>query len=105
MATIIMQGDEYPLRFEITADNQPLDINNIEIVEIAIGNVVRRYPDNIYYNSATGEFVLNLTQETTFNFTGWQELQVRVKFKNTGWVIGEKMEKIQVRPSNSKEIL
>lgn len=104
MATI-MQGDEYPLRFNITADDEPIDMNSVEIVEIAIGNVVRKYPDNIFYDTTTGEFILTLTQEMTFNLAGAQKMQVRVKFKNSGWVVGEPMELLHVTPSTSKEIL
>lgn len=104
MATI-MQGDEHPLRFKITADDEPIDLNDIEIVEIVIGNINKRYPDYIYYDSAAGDFVFKLTQDMTFGLAGSQEMQVRVKFKNSGWVFGEKMEKLQVVPSNSKEIL
>lgn len=104
MATI-MQGDEYPLRFKITADEEPIDLNDIEIVEIIIGNINKRYPDYIYYDSAAGDFVFKLTQDMTFKLAGSQEMQVRVKFKNSGWVFGEKMEKLQVVPSSSKEIL
>lgn len=104
MATI-MQGDEYPLRFKITADNELIDLNDIEIVEIVIGKIKKRYPDYIYYDSDAGDFVFKLTQDMTFRLAGSQEMQVRVKFKKSGWVFGERMEKLQVVPSNSKEIL
>ena len=104
MATI-MQGDEYPLRFKITADDEPIDLNDIEIVEIVIGDIRKRYPDYIYYDNSAGDFVFKLTQDMTFGLAGSQNMQVRVKFKKSGWVFGEKMEKLQVVPSNSKEIL
>lgn len=105
MMVIIMQGDEYPLRFKITSDEEPININDVEIVEIVIGNVKRRYPDYIYFDEVNGEFIFNLTQEMTFALVGAQDMQVRIKFKNSGWVFGEKMEKLQVVPSNSKEVL
>ena len=41
----------------------------------------------------------------TFALVGAQDMQVRIKFKNNGWVFGEKMEKLQVVPSSSKEVL
>ena len=104
MATI-MQGDEYPLHFKITADEEPIDIDEVEIVEIVIGKIKKRYPDYIYHDSVTGNFVFKLTQDMTFGLAGSQEMQVRVMFKNSGWVFGEKMGKLQVVPSNSKEIL
>jgi hypothetical protein len=102
---VIMQGDEYPLRFKITSDEEPINIDDVEIVEIVIGNVKRKYPDYIYFDKINDEFVFNITQEMTFALAGAQDMQVRIKFKNSGWVFGEKMEKLQVVPSNSKEVL
>ena len=104
MATI-MQGDEYPLRFKITADEEPIDPNELEAVEIVIGNIKQKYPDYIYYDTVAGDFVFLLSQDMTFKLAGNQEMQGRVKFIYSGWVFGEKMGKLQVVPSNSKEIL
>lgn len=105
MMVTIMQGDAYPLRFKITSDEEPININDVEIVEIIIGNVIRKYPDYIFYDVRNDKFVFTLTQEMTFNLAGTQKMQVRVKFKNSGWVIGEQMEDLHVIPSKSKEIL
>ena len=101
----IMQGDEYPLRIKITQEGQPLDVENIEIVEIAIGQIRRKYPNTVYYDSTSGEFIVQLTQEETFKFDGSQKMQIRVKFKDSQYVVGEELPVLSVKTSTSKEVL
>ena len=102
--TRIMQGDEYPIYFAVTKDELPVNINEVEVVEVTIGNLKKKYPETITYDKTTGNFSIYLTQKETFGFSGEQEMKVRVKFVDNN-VIGTDVVKIEVTPSTSKEIL
>ena len=49
----IMQGDAYPIYFQLTgADDEPLSPEEIEKVEIMIGSVLKVYPcEDIQYDA------------------------------------------------------
>ena len=57
------------------------------------------------YKEPVGEFVVDFSQEETFNLPACrQEIQVRVKSKD-GHVIGETVEMVVVRESISKAVI
>lgn len=104
----IMQGDSYPLYFQVVdGEDTPVSIDEIEKVEILLGEIYKVYPcEDVLYDQEKECFVLRLRQQDTFKLsTGSQILQFRVKGKDqnvTGWLNGTK---ITVIPSKSKEVL
>lgn len=104
MAKEIMQGDEYPISFKIKMHGKPIDINTIEMVEFVIGEMVKKYPDIVYYDADSSKFKVFLSQEETFAISKSIPVQVRVKF-NSGDVVGEDLGTINIIKSLSKEVL
>ena len=103
----IMQGDAYPLYFQIlTKDEKIVTGNDVSAVEVMIGSFIRYYPKDIVYDTELKCFVLSLTQKDTFQLTvGTQTLQFRIKDHSEnvrGWYPGDRL---TVRESKSKVIL
>lgn len=102
----IKQGDQYLIPISITSDGEPLDIENVEIVEIALGNLIKKYPTEISYDSEEEIFMFPVLQTETFAFrSGLIKMDVRVKFTN-GTVIGlPQIQTIPVPSALSGEVL
>lgn len=100
----IMQGDGYPITFRIKTFGRLIDINTVEMVELVIGSVVKKYPNTVYYDEETSRFKAYFTQEETFAFSNPQQAQIRVKLTN-GDVFGKKFPPIEILQSSSKEVL
>lgn len=99
----MVQGDAYDLAFSIDADDEPLDISAIEYVEVTLPRINKLYPDEIRYSN--GLFYLPLNQKETFQLPERCPMQIRVKFKGSGNVIGSDMQIIDVHRSMSKKVL
>jgi len=102
----IKQGDQYLIPISITSDGEPLNIENVETVEIVIGNLTKKYPSQINYDDTENVFLFPVLQTETFGFkAGSTKLDVRVKFTN-GNVVGlEKIQTISVPSALSGEVL
>lgn len=100
----ILQGDSFYIPFEITVDGvEQVTEDDIEKVEIAVGDLVKYYPEEISFMD--GRFLFHLSQEETFSMSeGPLEVQVRVKFA-TGNTVGQKVGPIDVRKSITSEVL
>lgn len=94
-----MLGQNTNLEHEITikADGQPIDIEQVELVEFSFGGLVKYYPtdENVRYDN--GSFFVRLTQEETQNFESSVTVQVRVKFTNNDIPLSNK----KIMPVNS----
>ena len=100
----IMQGDAYTIPITIkSADGTTVDPAAVQSVEIVIGTLNKKYPDEISYSD--GKWLFPLTQEESMRFV-WrtQTAQVRVKF-TSGEVVGAKCGCIGIEHSQSKEVL
>lgn len=103
---IIMQGDDLFLIFEIMLDNEIGSPQNIDVLEIKVGNLVKYYgakENSVLWNEEHKIFLFPLSQEETFLFKGPQEIQIRLKNESGVWgkVVGRKL----IQFSSSKEIL
>ncbi len=106
-ATIIMQGDQYAIPFEIlSADETAADADTFADVEIVIGTLKKRLSaGEITYSKPHGAFLFPLTQAETFAMSAKpEEVQVRVKNRE-GDVIGLRLGQMIVETSLSKEVL
>lgn len=101
---LIMQGDQYFLPFKIKVDGEYVDINTVDTIEFVIGDLIKKYPEEVTYNNVDNIFKFYLTQEETLSLVGFPEIQVRLKDKE-GYVYGKKYGRINVQYSLSKEVL
>lgn len=85
-SNIIMQGDQYVIPIKIKYNGNYIDVSNVTTIQIMIGELVKYYKQDgsgeISYNNETNEFYFPLTQEETFNMSGPQDAQIRIKFEN-----------------------
>ena len=105
--THIMQGDAYPILLTVrTKDGDILTPDDIKVLEVMIGSILKSYPDSIRWEADTGKFAVPLTQEETLNLTpGVQAVQARALGVN-GYVRGwRKCGEIAVTKSDSRTIL
>ena len=103
---VIMQGDNLFLAFNVTINDEPLDIETIDTIEFVVGELTKYYRTDgeVIYDEDSGVFLFPLSQEETFNFHGSQKIQVRIKTTD-GHVIGKVIGNIDVVYSLSKEVL
>ncbi len=103
---IIMQGDQYIIPITIKYNGDYIDITNVKAIQIMIGELVKYYKNDgvgeISYNNETKEFYFPLTQEETFNMSGSQDCQVRIKFENDE-IRGTSIGAISLTYSKTKE--
>lgn len=102
----IMQGDEYPLALTVldNAGNIITD-ETCEVLEVMIGPVLKKYPEDISYDSEHFCFSVPLYQEDTFKLSpGTQTAQARVKGGGgvRGW---HECGKVEVKESKSKAVI
>lgn len=103
---MIKQGDAYNLRIKINSGDGPLDMAEVETVEIVVGSLTKTWPDVVDYDAETGAFLFPLAQEESLQFRAGIAVRfdVRVKFQ-TGDVVGIKPQRIDVIEALSKEVL
>ena len=98
----MVQGDAYSIDVHIGLQGRPIEISDIELVEITLINRSKVYPGEVTYSD--GAFHYPVTQEETLNFPPLCSMQVRVKFKS-GDVIGSDVQEIDVQRVLSKVVL
>lgn len=100
------KGNEFELSVDITINENPIDINEIDMIEFTVNDCIRKiYPSpSVYYNDNTGKFLIYLTQEDTFSLNYNFLIQARVKF-NTGLVFASSIEKTSISECLSKEVI
>ena len=97
------QGDSYSIDITIENEGKPLDISEIELVEITLLNLTKTYPEEVSFSD--GAFHFPLSQEETMRLVPpLCPMQVRVKF-TSGDVIGSEIQKIDVQRVLSKAVL
>lgn len=107
MATIIKQGDAYPLPVGVTLNGEAIALSDIETVEFMLGTIRKLYPDDATFNPEDNHFYVNLTQEDTFSLPANSavNLDVRVKFVG-GAVKGvQKPQYATIIDATSEEVL
>ena len=89
MKSWLKQGDAYGIPVAITLDGVPLDIEEVDTVEVCIGTLRKVYPGEVTYDDESGKFSFPVTQEETFSMKegGAVPVDIRVKFAS-GEVIG-----------------
>lgn len=107
-SNIIMQGDEFFLPIKIKIDGENIDLNKINTIQFMIGDLVKYYKNDnsgeITYNQETNEFYFPLSQEETFNMSGSQEAQIRIKYES-GEIQGANIGVINILYSKTKETI
>lgn len=105
---IIMQGDQYSITFGIDFNDKPLDVGTVEVVQFAIGNVVKLYKSDgsgdCSYDTDNNLFIFPVSQQETFLLNGMQDCQARIKFAD-GTIVGSKTSGIMFTFSSTKETI
>lgn len=96
------QGDSYSIDITIENEGKPLDISEIELVEITLLNLTKTYPGKVSFSNEAFHFPVS--QLETMNLPPLCSMQIRVKFKS-GDVIGSEIQKIDVQRVLSKAVL
>lgn len=102
-----MQGDALPLDVNITDENgKEIPIAQIDKVEFMVGSVRKVYPEDAVYDDEKHCFTMRLSQQDTYSLTeGRQIAQIRVKMAD-GTVVGwQACCVVNVRKSNSNEVI
>lgn len=100
----MMAGDSWPLRFEIKVNGEPIDVQDVELIEFTVDELTKTYPAEVSYRNAERAFIFPLTQEETQCLSGEVKAQGRVKF-STGEVIGVDFGRIKVARALSKAVI
>lgn len=102
----ILQGDSYALPISIAVDGGIADVSHFYDVEICVGGLRKTLSANeIKYDAARQVYLFPLSQEETLAMSHKQLVQVRVKLKDSGDVIGVDLGQINVGQSISKVVL
>lgn len=103
----IMQGDAYPLYITIkTPSGTVLTPDEIAELEVMVGDILKKYPDEIDWDAEREKFKMPLTQEDTFQLQpGVQGVQAR-PLKRDGILRGwGRCGEINVQRSRSRNVL
>lgn len=99
---IIMQGDSYYLSFNITVNNEEIDLSTINSIQFVVGDLIKYYNNDdtgeVTYNDETKTFLFPLSQQETFNITGTVESQIRIKFTDNT-IVGKYLGSINIQES------
>lgn len=100
MNLVIMQGDEYPIKFTAKdATGTIIDSSMVADMEFVIGKVLRKTYGNseITYDSTNSKWQIPVTQEETFALkqSDSNELKIRIKF-STGDIIGKNLGRVHI---------
>lgn len=104
MASIVMmQGDSYYIPFKFyDEDGTQITSDMVDDVEIVIDGVRKTLAeDEIEYDSEDDSFLWPLTQEESFSFDEFADIQARVRF-TSGDVVGVAFGSAYVQESASK---
>lgn len=100
----IYQGSTYKLPIKIKRGGKIITDADVKKVELAIGGVIKTYPDDATFEGE--QFIFPLSQEDTFKMTakGSAQYQARVVF-NDDSVKPTEVKSLGVIASISKEVL
>lgn len=98
------QGDQYNIIFKIEVCENPMNMENIELIEFTIGSISKNYPLEVEYDKENKTFLFPVTQEETFAFNGWENYQARIKYIN-GDVYGSPINRININKTLSRNII
>lgn len=101
---ITYQGDAYLVTLDYTVDGVPLVDSEIDEIEVYVGD--KQYllsRGDITIDDETGKYTLFVDQETTFKHSIYIPYQIR--FKQGNEVVGEKIYKIPMDKSISRNII
>lgn len=103
---MIKQGDAYNLEVKVSNSNYQLNMDDVDKVEIFIGDMIKTCPGDVTYDAERDLFLFPLSQGESFMFKPGKTVtfDVRVKFKS-GEVTGIQPQKIDVIRSMSKAVL
>ena len=99
----MLQGDAYSLRIKVKDKGVIITPEIADDIEVCVGTLKKTYSsgDIKFQNDS---WLFPLTQQETFKFENFVELQVRVYFKG-GDLKGRKLKGINVDESMSKDVL
>lgn len=100
----MMEGDSWPLRFGITVNGEPIEVQTVELIEFTVDELTKIYPAEVNYSERYQAFIFPLTQAETQKFSGEVKAQGRVKF-SSGEVVGVDFGRIKVSRSLSKAVI
>ena len=99
----IKQGNTYDIELQLEyEDGTDVTNENAAVVEISLGNLIKRWPGDVVYDD--GKFIMPLSQEETFAMNGGLTLKARAKTL-TGDVANGDVGVVIVGKSNSKVVL
>lgn len=103
---MIKQGDAYNLKIKVSNSNYKLNIDDVDVVEVFLGDMIKTYPGVVTYDEEEDVFLFPLTQSESLMFKPGKTVtfDLRVKF-NSGEVTGIQPQKIDVIKSMSKAVL
>ena len=101
---VIRQGDQYNIVLKIEVNGNPINMENIELIEFTIGTLSKNWPLEVKYNEVDKEFYFPVIQEETFKMNNIEKYQVRIKY-NDSTVVGSPINKIDINASLSKNII
>lgn len=108
MATIIKQGDAYGIPLEIKLNDASLTADDVEVVEVFVGEGIRKlYPGEITYSAALGSFIVPVTQAETFTLPEGETVRVDVRVQFPGGMVLGVIDELKVRVADaiSEEVL
>lgn len=103
---MIKQGDSYNLEIKVSNSNYQLNIDDVDKVEVFLGDMIKTYPGDVTYDEDRDLFLFPLSQEESFMFKPGKTVtfDVRVRFQS-GEVSGTQPQKVDVIRSMSKAVL
>lgn len=101
----IMQGDQFMMPLHIKSDDGIINNEDIEEIRLFIGHIVKTIGDGIEYDDDLETWLVKFSQQETLSLpAGKNRVQIRVKF-NSGEVIGQSMDAINVLFSKDKAVM
>ena len=103
---MIKQGDAYNLEVKVTNSNYQLNLDDVDKVEIFIGDMIKNYPGDVTYDEEKEVFLFPLSQGESFMFKPGKiaAYDVRVGCKRAE-VADMQPQKVDVIRSMSKAVL
>ena len=98
------KGDTISFILDYTLNGEPLEKDAYDVIEFAIGEKIFKTTDNkIVWDDEKGKYVINLTQEESFELPNIVKHQIRIK--TNGEVVSSPIETLRLGNTISKEIL
>ena len=100
----IYRGNSFDLNIKIKADNDYINIDEIDLAEFSIGENIKKIYPSPQVTYSNNKFTVKICQEDTLNLKYTFTVQVRVKYKN-GYIFASPITEYDLKNSLSKEIL